>query len=178
MTEEQVILVDNQDPAVGLTGKMHAHQQGLLHRAFSVFVIRYNENNLEVLYNKEKLINTIAELYGLILVVAILALMKRLYVQRNVDYEEMGLHIKLKLLNSFIYRAEFANGLIEHEYDHVLIGYYNDEKIQANPIEVQNYKWVNLEVLKLDLLAHPDVYTPWLSPALNILQQAIRAKNS
>lgn len=177
MTEEQVILVDNQDQQVGLTGKMHAHQQGLLHRAFSVFVIRYNENNLEILLQQRKIdkyhcgalwTNTCCS-HPRANEEVVCAAQRRLY-------EEMGLHIKLKLLNSFIYRAEFANGLIEHEYDHVLIGYYNDEKIQANPIEVQNYKWVNLEALKLDLLAHPDVYTPWLSPALNILQQAIGQK--
>ena len=36
--EEQVILVNERDEPIGLMGKMEAHQKGLLHRAFSVFV--------------------------------------------------------------------------------------------------------------------------------------------
>ena len=36
--EEQVILVDECDIAIGYMGKMRAHSDGLLHRAFSVFL--------------------------------------------------------------------------------------------------------------------------------------------
>ncbi len=43
MTEEQVILVDINDEKVGLMPKMEAHEKGLLHRAFSVFV--FNDKN-------------------------------------------------------------------------------------------------------------------------------------
>lgn len=38
MDMEQVILVDEQDQAIGACEKMAAHEQGLLHRAFSVFI--------------------------------------------------------------------------------------------------------------------------------------------
>ena len=41
MMEEQVILVNEQDEALGLMPKMEAHEKALLHRAFSVFV--FNE---------------------------------------------------------------------------------------------------------------------------------------
>ena len=37
--EEYVILVDQNDNKVGLMEKMEAHEKGLLHRAFSVFVV-------------------------------------------------------------------------------------------------------------------------------------------
>ena len=43
MTEEQVILVDENDNPIGLMPKMEAHEKALLHRAFSVFV--FNDNN-------------------------------------------------------------------------------------------------------------------------------------
>ena len=36
--EQQVILVNERDEIMGTAGKMEAHQKGLLHRAFSVFV--------------------------------------------------------------------------------------------------------------------------------------------
>jgi len=38
--QEYVVLVNEQDEFLGVEEKMKAHQQGLLHRAFSVFVYR------------------------------------------------------------------------------------------------------------------------------------------
>jgi len=38
MKEQEVVLVNENDEAVGVMAKMEAHQKGLLHRAFSVFV--------------------------------------------------------------------------------------------------------------------------------------------
>ena len=39
MKEELVILVDKNDMQIGLMPKMEAHEKGILHRAFSVFVL-------------------------------------------------------------------------------------------------------------------------------------------
>lgn len=36
--EEKVILVNEHDDMIGVMDKMEAHKQGLLHRAFSVFI--------------------------------------------------------------------------------------------------------------------------------------------
>ena len=41
--EEQVILVNENDEKVGLMPKMEAHEKGVLHRAFSVFI--FNDKN-------------------------------------------------------------------------------------------------------------------------------------
>lgn len=175
MTEEQVVLVNAQNQQIGFAEKIYAHKLGLLHRAFSVFIVRYNADKLEILLQQRKAdkyhcgalwTNTCCS-HPRVNEDVVCAAQRRLY-------EEMGLHIKLQLLNSFIYHAEFANGLIEHEYDHVLFGYYNDEVININPAEVQNYKWVDLQLLKLSLVAEPDIYTPWLEPALEILQKGMR----
>ena len=37
--EEQVVLVDVNDNPLGLMPKMEAHEKGVLHRAFSVFIL-------------------------------------------------------------------------------------------------------------------------------------------
>jgi isopentenyl-diphosphate delta-isomerase len=39
MKEEKVILVDREDNPVGTLPKMEAHEKGVLHRAFSVFIL-------------------------------------------------------------------------------------------------------------------------------------------
>ena len=36
---EEVILVDKNDNALGFMEKMEAHEKGILHRAFSVFIL-------------------------------------------------------------------------------------------------------------------------------------------
>ena len=38
--EDQIILVDEQDRETGRVGKLEAHEKGLLHRAFSIFIFR------------------------------------------------------------------------------------------------------------------------------------------
>ena len=37
--EERVVLVDTNDQPLGLMPKMEAHEKGVLHRAFSVFIL-------------------------------------------------------------------------------------------------------------------------------------------
>ena len=39
MVKENVVLVDTNDNPLGLMEKIEAHRKGLLHRAFSVFII-------------------------------------------------------------------------------------------------------------------------------------------
>jgi isopentenyl-diphosphate delta-isomerase len=43
MKEEYVVLVNDKDEPLGTMEKIEAHEKGLLHRAFSVFIL--NENN-------------------------------------------------------------------------------------------------------------------------------------
>ena len=49
MQQDQVILVDQNDKQIGTAEKLMAHQQALLHRAFSVFVYRHVDDHLELL---------------------------------------------------------------------------------------------------------------------------------
>ena len=72
----------------------------------------------------------------------------------------MGFETELYSLLSFIYRAKFDNGLTEHEFDHVLFGYYNDDP-SINKLEVMDWKWVNLDFLKNDIITNSELYTIW-----------------
>ena len=70
------------------------------------------------------------------------------------------MRVPLKEVFSFIYKAPFDNGLTEHEYDHVLVG-YSDVHPQINPEEVASWKWLSLEAIKEDILQAPEQYTAW-----------------
>ena len=158
MQEEMVILVNENDEKVGLMPKMEAHEKGVLHRAFSVFVL--NDKNELMLqqramhkYHSPGLwTNTCCS--------------HQRDGETNIDAgkrrlnEEMGFTTTLKELVSFVYKAPFDNGLTEHEFDHVLMGKYNDNP-SINKEEVEDWKWMPLDEVKSDIQNNPDHYTAW-----------------
>jgi len=75
-------------------------------------------------------------------------------------FEEMGIKSELKPFTSFVYKAEFDNGLIEHEFDHVIVGSFVGHPI-INQLEVCDWKWEDLDLLKIDLNTNPNDYTEW-----------------
>jgi isopentenyl-diphosphate delta-isomerase len=74
--------------------------------------------------------------------------------------EEMGMKTTLAPLFSFIYRAELENNLVEHELDHVLIG-FTDEQPLINPDEVCDYKWISMNKIEEDIEINESHYTAW-----------------
>jgi isopentenyl-diphosphate Delta-isomerase len=86
--------------------------------------------------------------------------------------EEMGINADITEIGAFHYRANLGNGLTEHEIDHVFIGKIDDGNlVHFNPDEVQNYRWIKLTTLEDELSLHPENYTTWLKPALDVLLQ-------
>ncbi|MDE1207504.1 isopentenyl-diphosphate Delta-isomerase [Tenacibaculum larymnensis] len=156
--KEQVILVDQQDNPIGLMEKIEAHEKALLHRAFSVFV--FNDKSELMLQQRA------AEKYHSPLLWTNTCCSHQRDGESNIEagkrrlQEEMGFSCELEEVFSFIYKAPFDNGLTEHEYDHVMIGRFNDEPI-VNPEEVASYKWMPLEEVKNDIENHPEEYTAW-----------------
>lgn len=153
-----VILVDKNDNQLGLMEKIEAHKKAVLHRAFSVFIL--NKNN-ELLLQKRALskyhspglwTNTCCS-HPRDGESVINAGIRRLS-------EEMGFETELNTLFSFIYKAEFDNGLTEHEFDHVLLGRYNKNPL-INKLEVSDWRWIDVELLKKDVVVSPYLYTVW-----------------
>jgi isopentenyl-diphosphate delta-isomerase len=155
---EYVILVNRQDEELGIMPKIEAHQKALLHRAFSVFVMnRKGEVMLQQRapnkYHSPNLWTNTCCSHQRLGESNIEAGMRRLK-------EEMGFRTELKEIFSFIYKAPFENGLTEHEFDHVLLGYYEGEP-HINPGEVANWKWMLPEDIKMDMEANTSSYTTW-----------------
>ena len=72
----------------------------------------------------------------------------------------MGIKTDLKVAFNFTYKAELENGLIEHEYDHVLIGEFNDSPI-LNKDEAEDWKWISIEEVRKDIIENEKDYTVW-----------------
>ena len=158
MIEEQVILVDKYDKQIGTMPKLEAHEKAILHRAFSVFIL--NDKNEIMLqqrahhkYHSPLLWTNTCCSHQRVGETNIGAGTRRLE-------EEMGFVSELKELFHFIYKAPFDNGLTEHELDHVMIGYYNDEP-DINLEEVESWKWMSIDAVKKDMIENPEIYTVW-----------------
>jgi len=156
--EERVILVNEKDEPIGLMGKMEAHEKGLLHRAFSVFV--FNSKQEVLLQQRAACKYHSPNLWTNTCCSHPRAGETNQQAGERRLQEEMGLQVPLQEVFSFIYKAPFDNGLTEHEYDHVLIG-YSDAQPQINPEEVASWKWLSLEAIKEDILQAPERYTAW-----------------
>ena len=157
MDEEEVILVNKKDIELGLMPKMEAHRKGVLHRAFSVLFL----NRLENLYTKRS-----SQKYHSPGLWTNTCCSHQRDGETTIDAanrrlnEEMGLNADLKEIFSFIYKANLKNGLIEHEFDHVLVGYSDFSPI-INIKEVEDWKWVDLSILEHDIDKNPNIYTEW-----------------
>jgi isopentenyl-diphosphate delta-isomerase len=80
--------------------------------------------------------------------------------------EELGISTFLVHSFYFEYRTEFENGLIEHELDHVLVGYTNENPI-LNASEAKAFQWISVENLLQDMRNSPEKYTIWFKIILN-----------
>ena len=156
--EEQVILVDEQDNPIGLMSKLEAHQKAVLHRAFSVFI--FNDKGELMLQQRAKHKYHSPGLWTNTCCSHQREGESNVQAGKRRLQEEMGFTTELSEVTSFIYKAPFDNGLTEHEFDHVLLGYYEDDP-EINPDEVASWKWMPLEEVNNDIDNHPDIYTVW-----------------
>lgn len=155
---EQVILVDSEDNAIGTMEKMEAHEKGLLHRAFSVFL--FNDQGELLLqqrasekYHSGGLWTNTCCSHPRPEESIIEAGTRRLK-------EEMGINCPVEYAFKFTYKSALDHGLTEHELDHVLIGKFNGSP-SINIEEVKAWKYMHPKLIREDINNHPDNYTVW-----------------
>lgn len=165
---EKVILVDQQDQQIGLMEKMEAHEKALLHRAFSVFVFN---NDGEMLLQQRALskyhsaglwTNTCCS-HPRPNETTPDAAYRRLK-------EEMGFETRLEKAFDFVYQSPFENGLTEHEFDHVFVGYFNGA-ILPNPDEVADFKFCSFNKIEQLIEANAQYFTTWFLIAFPQIKQ-------
>jgi len=145
MNIHQVILVNEQDEQVGVMEKMAAHQQALLHRAFSVFI--FNKEGQMLLqkraagkYHSPGLWTNACCSHPAPGETTDAAAKRRLQ-------EELGFTTDLKKAFHFTYKAAFDNGLTEYEFDHVYTGVY-DGPIHPDPQEASEVLFLTMDEIR------------------------------
>lgn len=171
MQEENVILVNDKDEQIGLMPKMEAHQKGVLHRAFSVFI--FNKKDELMLQQRAHSKYHSPGLWTNTCCSHQREGESNIQAGKRRLQEEMGFITDLRDTISFIYKAPFDNGLTEYELDHILVGKYNEDPI-LNPEEAAAFKWMNLEDVKRDMEVNPQLYTAWFKIIFDKYYQTIR----
>ncbi len=143
--------------------KMEAHQKGVLHRAFSVFI--FNDKGELLLQKRASTKYHSAGLWTNTCCSHPYPGEETLAAAKRRLKEEMGMDALLIHKTSFVYKTKFDNGLTEHEFDHVFIGNYNENPV-LNEDEAEEYKWVDLNKVKEDVKKFPQNYTSWFKIAL------------
>lgn len=166
--EEQVVLVSEKDEILGVMDKMQAHENGILHRAFSVFLFndkgemllqkraagKYHSPNqwTNAVCSHPRLDETYLE-----------AAERRLK-------EELGIETPLTYRFNFLYKADVGQNLWEHELDHVFTGNFEGE-FKLNEEEVSEVRYISIDDLDKEMSANPENFTEWFKIILKEYKQ-------
>ena len=163
---ESVILVDRNDQEVGIMEKIQAHREGVLHRAFSIFI--FNSNGQMLLQKRAENKYHSGGLWtnsccshprpGE-------RIQEAAY--RRLD-EEFGFTTSLEFAFSFIYKAGLDNDLTEHELDHVFIGWSDDIPV-PDPDEISEWRYVDVHDIVEEMESSPEKFTEWFKIAFPML---------
>jgi len=175
MNRDLVVLVDTNDNVIGSEEKLLAHQKGLLHRAFSIFIVRQRDGQTQVLLQQRAFSKY--HCGGLWsnsccshpqpqedLKTSALARLN----------EELGFTLEdLIWVDSHTYRAELANELIEHEFDHLFVAWAEPDVSQFNHDEVEATSWCSLAQIDQQLVSSPQQFTPWFEPTYQKIRERL-----
>jgi isopentenyl-diphosphate delta-isomerase len=176
MNVELVILVDESDRETGTMEKLRAHQEGALHRAFSVCI--FNDSGELLLhrraagkYHSPGLWTNTCCSHPRPGERTSEAALRRLQ-------EEMGFTCALEPAFEFIYRAELDQSLTEHEYDHVFTGTWNGPLSPAAD-EVSDWEYRSPADVLADMHTRPERYTEWFRILLpRLIEERIHAQRA
>ena len=160
--DDQLILVDGLDREVGTATKLQAHVEGLLHRAFSVLLVREGADGPEFLLAKRSMLKYHS---GGLWANSVCSHPRAGEDTMDAAYrrvrEELGCEaVDLREVCAFVYRAEFDNGLCEYEFDHVIVGRHAGE-IVPDPAEASAVRWIGCDALAAELKDEPTKFAAW-----------------
>jgi len=172
MSDEYVILVDENDNPIGTEEKVKCHlPDGKLHRAFTALLFDKNGRLVLTRRAKEKMLwpedwdGTFASHPR----------ESETYVssgERRMP-EELGIEGKLDYLHKFEYHIPYKNVGSENEICGTLIGVI-DESTELKKIEgeIDEIKWISAKELLSEIKTNPKIYCPWMLIALEFLDKS------
>ncbi|RMH64831.1 MAG: isopentenyl-diphosphate Delta-isomerase [Calditrichaeota bacterium] len=167
--DEPLILVDSRDHVLGYESKDKVHDgDGMLHRAFSVFIFNSHGELLMQQRHADK------RLWPLIWSNSCCSHPRKgesgdAAADRRL-FEELGLKTPLEYLYKFEYKARYKDLGTEHELCSVYIG-ATDDAPRVNATEVAEWKFMSRDELNRQLRETPERFSPWFKMEWKALQE-------
>jgi len=159
MNNKEIILVDRDDNQVGTADKYLVHLNGLLHRAFSIFIV--NPKGEMLIQKRASCKYHFAGLWSNACCSHPKPDMTTYRSARIRLSEELGITTRLYKCFKFTYRAEDRDSqLIEHEVDHVFIG-ESSSNVEIDRTEIEEVQWADIKSLNDRIDEHQEAFTPW-----------------
>ena len=170
MTDD-LILVDGRNRAIGRAEKWAVHQAGLLHRAFSIFLVEADGRLL--LQQRSRAKYHSGGLWANSCCGHPRPGERTLAAARRRLGEELGATVPLRYAFRAQYCTALPNGLTENEIVYVFFG-VAPPAFAPNPAEVSSLTRLSLPELKRDIARHPRRYAYWLRYYLKNHYAALR----
>jgi isopentenyl-diphosphate delta-isomerase len=158
MAEEQLILVDESNRAVGAAGKMTVHRTGLLHRAFSIFVVDDRARILLQQRNPKKYHS--GGLWSNSCCGHPRPGERTVAAARRRLKEELGATCPLTFGFFARYKSDLGRGMQENELVYVYFGRLR-EQTQPDPAEVVDLAWLSWEEISRRVARYPSAFAVW-----------------
>jgi len=172
MSEELLILVDEDDNPIGLEEKVKCHlPNGKLHRAFTALLLDKSGRLVLTRRATQKMLwpgiwdGTVAS-----------------HPRKSETYvtsaerrmpEEIGISCKLDYLFKFEYHVPYKDVGSENEICGTMIGIIDDSTtFSLIKDEIDEVKWISAQELLSDLKINPKTYCPWMLIALELLNKS------
>lgn len=163
-SDTRLVAVDAHDSETGFVDKMTAHREGILHRAFSIFV--FDAAGRLLLQRRATGKYHSGGLWSNTCCSHPRAGERLLDAAHRRLREEMGFDCPLQAVFGFVYRAGLDGGLVEHEFDHVIVGRF--QGVPAPDVrEVEEWKWEHVPKVQSRLADGTESFTAWFKLALD-----------
>jgi isopentenyl-diphosphate delta-isomerase len=159
MPEEQLILVDEGNRATGSAGKTAIHRGGLLHRAFSIFIV--DDRGRIVLQRRNPKKYHSGGLWANSCCGHPRPGERTISAARRRLDEELGMTTALSFGFFARYRAELDNGMRENEFVYVYFGRLASE-LRPDPAEIAGVALLSCHEIRRRIGQEPDAFTFWL----------------
>jgi isopentenyl-diphosphate Delta-isomerase len=159
VAEEQLILVDEGNRAIGSAGKEATHRQGLLHRAFSIFVV--DDRGRILLQQRSRKKYHSGGLWANSCCGHPRPGERTLTAARRRLTEELGIDAALRFGFFARYRAELDHGMQENELVYVYFGHLAQAP-KPDPAEVAKIELLTVAEASRRIASKPGAYTVWL----------------
>lgn len=157
---DDLVCVDDDDVALYPLAKVDCHKgDGVLHRAFSVFLL---DATGRILLQRRSALKPLWPGFWSNSCCSHPRWMEplELAVDRRLA-EELGVRAKVELLHSFIYHARFGDVGSEREFCHVFLGTLDSAEVRPDPAEISAVRWAARAEIDAEIASAAHVFTPW-----------------